>query len=196
MLTPTDAVFTEVYRLLRYLNHTKELGLVVGGNEIDLFGMVDSSFVYSGDSKSQMGFAIYLGRNSGCVSSYSKRATTVALSTTHAETDSLTECVKEIKWFQGFIQSIRQKVEDTIRIYVDNFPVVILTKDGDQLKRSKYNILKLNWIKEQQENGLIKIEYIKTIDNHSDIFTKALKGESLRYHTMGILGNGYNNNYL
>jgi hypothetical protein len=43
-----------------------------------------------------MGYGIYLCKGSGCISSFSKRATTVALSTTQAETDSLTKCIKEI----------------------------------------------------------------------------------------------------
>jgi hypothetical protein len=189
MVKPNQYVLTELNRLLMYIQGTKDMGLIVGGNIIDLQAMVDSSFVYSGQSKSQMGYGIYLCKGSGCISSFSKRATTVALSTTQAETDSLTECIKEIFWFRGFLRSIGipNNEEPTIT-KVDCKPAITLTKDGNPLKRSKYYLLKLNWIIEQQNNDKIKIQYVPTEDNHSDIFTKGLSGNLLMKHTVGILG--------
>jgi hypothetical protein len=195
MNKPNEAVLIELHRLLRYINQTKNFELVVGGSEIELFAMADSSHVQTGDTKSQMGYAIYLGRLSGSVCSFSKRATTVALSSTQAETDSLAECVKEITWFQGFLRSIELECKDTIKIWIDNHQVQRSgnSEEGSQ-KKSKHNLIKVNYIHEQVCNKLIELCYVSTSENHSDLFTKALNGTPLKKHTEGILGDGYDNN--
>jgi hypothetical protein len=188
MLNPNEYVYIEIKRLLTYIKGTINHELVVGGNDMELYAMVDSSFVHTGDSKSQIGYGIFLDQNAGCITSYSKRSDSVALSTTQAETDSLTECIKEIIWFRGFLESIHFKIIKPTDIHVDNKPVVILSKDGNHLKRSKHFVVKLNWIKEMKMKDIIQIIHISTEDNHSDIFTKALSGSLLRFHTVGVLG--------
>jgi hypothetical protein len=192
MVKPNEDVLIELHRLLRYINKTKAYELVVGGQGIELFAMVDASFVSTGESRSQMGHAIYLWEGSGSVCSYSKRSTTVALSTTHAETDALTECIKEVLWFQGFLRSVEISCNEPTIIWVDNNQTIINGNNSttDTQKKSKYYLVKLNWIKEQVMFKLVNLTYIPSEQNHSDIFTKALTGKLLRRHTKGVLGTG------
>jgi hypothetical protein len=189
MLNPNEHVLVELHRLLKYINKTKHYELIVGGYDIELFAMADSSFVSTGDCRSQMGFAIFLGSGSGSVCSFSKRATTVALSTTHAETDSLTECVKEVLWFQGFLRSINIICNEPTMIWIDNDQLKMnATTTSSKQNKSKYYLIKISWLQESVLEQLIDLRYIPTQFNFSDIFTKGLNGKLLLRHSRGVLG--------
>lgn len=159
-----------------------------GDGPIELFGMSDASFVQSGDCKSQLGYAVYLSKNSAPVYCRSKRATTVSLSSTQAEVDALVELTKEIMWFQGFLNSIGVMVKKPTQLYVDNMPTVTLTAEGNHLKRSKHFVVKTTFLKDEVEYGNILIIHLPGTENHADILTKGLAGHLLRVHTQGILG--------
>jgi hypothetical protein len=127
MAKPTKKVMTELVRLVRYINYTKDYHLTVGSAKpMTLFGMRDAAYVQSGDCKSSLGYAVYLSDDSGAVYSRSTRATTVSLSSTEAEVDALVELTKEIIWYQGFLQSIGIAVEPPTKVFVDNQPTVTL----------------------------------------------------------------------
>ena len=46
----------------------------------------------------------------------------------------------------------------------------------------------INWIREQVDSGLIKIEKIASIDNKSDLLTKILTGVQFKSSASDILG--------
>ena len=65
---------------------------------------------------------------------------------------------------------------------------MILSKDGNNVKKSKHFIIKTDYIKQEQAIGNVIIQHIEGIDNHSDLCTKDLTGHTLRYHTSAMLG--------
>jgi hypothetical protein len=131
-----------------------------------------------------------LSSDTGAICSYSKRADSVALSSTQSEADALVEAIKEITWIQGLIESMLVEISKPVLILVDNKPVVTLAGEGNHIKKSKHFIIKTHYIKESQKHGNVIIQHIKGVDNHADIFTyQGLKGTLLHNHTAGILGN-------
>jgi hypothetical protein len=188
MHNPSDRVVQETVRLLRYLKETQDYVLVIGGNDIYLYAMTDSSFIHTGKCRSQLGYAVYLSIHSGAVSTYSRRADSVALSSTQTEADGLVEAIKEILWFQGFLNSLNITIPLPTLILVDNRPVVSLAAEGNHLKKSKHFIIKTAYIKQERQRGNINIQHIKGVHNHADILTKPLTGYLLYLHTSGLLG--------
>jgi hypothetical protein len=124
----------------------------------------------------------------GSISSYSKRASTVSISSTQAETDSLVELIKEIIWYRGFMESIDLIIKGPTNIYMDNKPVVILSGEGNHIKKSKHFVVKTAYIKEKVKDGIVIIHHIAGVDNCTDIYTKPLSGYLLVKHTNTILG--------
>jgi hypothetical protein len=189
MTNPTKQVMEELLRLIRYVNHTKSNHLTVGGdNCIQLEGMCDAAYVQNGDCISQLGYAIYLNKAGGAVYCRSMRASTVSLSSTQAEVDGLVELTKEIIWFQGFLKSINVDIVKPTIVRVDNMPTVTLAAEGNHLRRSKHYVVRIAFIKQAVEDGVIKVDHIPGVKNHADILTKALTGANLQAHTVGILG--------
>jgi hypothetical protein len=186
---PSLDVMVELTRLLKYIAYTRDYHLQLGGMaSLTLFGMSDASYVQDGDCKSQLGYAVFLGVDSGPVFCCSKRATTVSLSSTQSEVDALVELTKEILWYQGFLSSIGIEVQVPTQIFVDNMPTVTLTGEGNHLKRSKHFVVKTTFLKDQVEYGTVEIQHLPGTENHADILTKALTGYLLKYHSYGVLG--------
>ena len=185
----SDEVMREIIRVIRYIKYTIDYKLIIGSvNSIKLFAMSDASFVQSGDFKSQLGYAVYLGEDSGSVSNRSAANTCINISSTHAECDGLIEAIKEILWFQGLLCSLGYDINDPTIIHVDNKPVVTLAGEGNHLKRSRHFVTKSAYIKELVKNGVLSIQHISGVDNHADLHTKPLFGAALHYHTIGVLG--------
>ena len=133
MHAPSSALTKEVYRLIRYLKHTINPELVLGGKELFLYAMTDASCIHTDEGRSQLGYAIYLSIRSGCISAFSKRADSVALSSTQSEVDAVVETLKELIWFQGFLESININLDKPTLVLVDNQPAVKLANDGNNL---------------------------------------------------------------
>jgi hypothetical protein len=189
MEEPNDEVLAEVKRLIRYLMGTRNKYLVLGGkDEIVLFGVCDASHVQEGDCRSQLGYAIFMGKKSAPVYCRSMRAATVSLSSTQAEVEGLVELVKEVLWFQGFLDSVCINYIKPTEVFTDNQPTVSLSGEGNHLKRSKHYVVKTSFIREQVELGVVVVKHIPGINNVADLLTKPLSGRLLGYHTDAILG--------
>ncbi|KAK2073293.1 hypothetical protein P8C59_007582 [Phyllachora maydis] len=82
-------------------------------------GFSDSDF--AGDkatSKSTYGYLYKLA--GGPISWKTKRATTIALSTLEAETDGLTEAIREVQWIIGLFSELYRPIDYLITLYGDN----------------------------------------------------------------------------
>ncbi|KAK2073291.1 hypothetical protein P8C59_007580 [Phyllachora maydis] len=82
-------------------------------------GFSDSDF--AGDkatSKSTYGYLYKLA--GGPISWKTKRATTIALSTLEAETDGLTEAIREVQWIIGLFSELHRPIDYPITLYRDN----------------------------------------------------------------------------
>jgi len=103
---PGMGYWTAVKNILKYLNRTKEMFLVYGGDEeLRVKGYTDASFMTDPDDfKSQSGFVFTL--NGGAVSWKSSKQSTVANSTTEAEYIGASEASKEGFWIKKFITEL------------------------------------------------------------------------------------------
>ncbi|CAM8889646.1 unnamed protein product [Rhodiola kirilowii] len=109
MSNPGESHWNAMQFLLKYLNHTKNLGLVFAayGNKPDPLGYVDSDYAGNRDTrKSTTGLFFTWHRN--CVSWKSQLQSVVALSSTKAEYIAAPEAAKEALWLKGLLSEIEQ----------------------------------------------------------------------------------------
>ena len=92
---PTNQHWTAVKRILRYLNGTKELGLLYNSGEMkDCVGYSDADWAGDlDDRKSTSGYIFHTG--GAAVSWKSKKQSSVALSTAEAEYMALASAAQE-----------------------------------------------------------------------------------------------------
>ena len=104
----------------------------------------------------------------------------VVLSTTEAEYMAMTAAVKESKWLKGIAADfgINQEV---VTIHCDNSGTICLAKHQVFHERCKHIDVRLHFIRDEVENGQVKVVKIDTAHNPSDMLTKPLSKEKFDY---------------
>ena len=186
---PTENHLKVLRDVTKYLRGAKNLGVTLGGK--GPINISDATFKRDGDSKSQYGYTIFLGQDSGAVYSRSIKATTISLSSTEAELKALVECVKEVTWFRQFLSELGYEQFQPTVIGVDNTASIALGESLKNPKNVKHFILTLNYLREENTNGTIKMELVTSSNNVADILTKPLNAESFGKHAMHLLNGGF-----
>ena len=103
-----------------------------------------------------------------------KKRGIITLSSTEAKYVAETHASKEAIWLKTFVREIMGWPIDALTIKADNQGVIALAKDNKFHARTKLIDLCYHLIHEAVEDGKIKMEYIPTAKNITDIFIKAL----------------------
>ncbi|KAK2074924.1 hypothetical protein P8C59_009094 [Phyllachora maydis] len=124
-------------------------------------GFSDSDF--AGDkatSKSTYGYLYKLA--SRPISWKTKRATTIALSTLEAETDGLTEAIREVQWIIGLFSKLHRPIDYPITLYGDNQGSITVANNLALHARTKHTLLKFRYVREQVKAKIVTIIYLNT----------------------------------
>jgi hypothetical protein len=90
----------------------------------------------------------------------------VTLSSNKAEYNAILEAVKEIKFIYYLLREIGIEVNLPITVKTDNVGPMF-TSSG---VRTRYIDTRYDYVRENLEEGIIDYEFVKSIENDSDIF--------------------------
>ena len=187
---PLSCHLNAAKNLLRYLNGTKDLAICYGAPHLDAItailkeknykpllplGFSDSDFASDKiTSKSTYGYLFTVA--GGPVSWKSKRSSTIALSTMEAESDALTEAIREVQWLRNLYLELNRPIESPTLVLEDNQSTIKAAKDPALHSRTKHTLLKYRYIREARQAGIFDILYIDTKRMPADGLTKPLNG--------------------
>ncbi|GJU18835.1 retrovirus-related pol polyprotein from transposon TNT 1-94 [Tanacetum coccineum] len=97
-----------------------------------------------------------------------------------AEYIALSECYAQILWMRSQLTEYRLKF-NKIPLYCDKKSAIALCCNNVQHSRSKHIDVRYHFIKEQVENGVVKLYFVRIEYQLADIFTKALPRERLNF---------------
>ncbi|KAK2067355.1 hypothetical protein P8C59_001104 [Phyllachora maydis] len=124
-------------------------------------GFSDSDF--AGDKATSKSTYGYLYKLAGRPISWkTKRATTIALSTLEAETDGLTEAIREVQWIIGLFSELYRPIDYPITLYRDNQGSITVANDPALYARTKHTLLKFQYVREQVKAKIVTIIYLNT----------------------------------
>ena len=132
--------------------------------------------------------------NGGVVAYYSGRQSTVALCTAMAEIIALTKLVVKVKHTRAILFDLQcrqeqQTLVDSTCVWVDNVAaIVVATRNDFTHETVKHVTVKVRFLQECVQRGIIMIAYIKTCRNISDIMTKQSAGPQFAQHRDYSLG--------
>ncbi|KAH9779279.1 hypothetical protein KPL71_007667 [Citrus sinensis] len=174
--------------ILRYLSGSSDFGILFSrDNNVTskVIGYVDSDFAGDLDKRrSTTGFVYTMC--GGAVSWKASLQSVVALSTTEAEYIALAEAVKEAKWLRGIISELGL-IQDTIPICCDNSSAIQLNRNSKYHERTKYVDVRLHFIREKIERGVVNVVEISTEDNPTDALTKPIPTVKFR-NSLSLIG--------
>jgi hypothetical protein len=181
-----------VATLGRYLKGTISARMSYGGinQNIKLFGYCDASHLPHGDSKPRLGYCFFLNNESGSILSRSFKDKSVSHSSCESEIKAIDETVRQAIWLRGFLSELGfSQLEPTV-IYTDSQSAMALINSFNVGNNSAHLVMRLNYLHEVVEQGLIALKFIDTLNQVADILTKALPIHS-HEHFKDILFSGH-----
>jgi hypothetical protein len=173
MEKPTNLDWMNVKRIFRYLNGTKNHGLVFNRSNDAPIGYSDASYAQSEDRKSTSGYAFLF--NGAAITWRSKKQPIVATSSMEAEFIALASATKEALWIRKLILELNEGEERMpMTIMEDNQGCIKFARDAIHNDRSKHIDVRYFFVKERVESNYIKLLYCPTNDMVADLFTKPL----------------------
>lgn len=186
--------WTAAKRVLRYLKQTKDEALSFckvpdTTGQLKLVGYTDSDWAMDLDDRKSTGAYVFFLFNTP-ITWTTKKQPVVALSSTEAEYIALVEAAKEAIFLRQLLQDMGRTVQTPISILCDNKSTIALSKNPIAHGRSKHMDIKLHFIREVVNQGIIQVEYIPTKENIADALTKSLPVPTHARFTKYLLGKG------
>ncbi|GKC86181.1 hypothetical protein Tco_1141898 [Tanacetum coccineum] len=175
---PGKLHWTTVKNILKYLQNTKDMFLVYGGDmkrELRVSCYTDAGYLTDADNlKSQTGYVFVL--NGGAVDWKSTKQSIYAASSTDAEYIIAFDASREAVWIRKFISGLNvvSTIEEPITMYCDNTGAIAIANDHGVTKGARHFCAKVHYLRETIKLGDVRIEKVDTDDNVADPFTKAL----------------------
>lgn len=170
---PTQADWTRIKRILRYLRGHVDLGITYHPtNNPELTGHCDASFAGEKKYKSTTGYLFEVAN--GPISWKSKKQTITTTSSTEAEFVALCAATKEAIWLKNLALELSIIDERPIVIKCDNTSTISIAENEQAAKRTRHLGAQIHYPKEQIERGIIKVDFVPGREQLADILTKPL----------------------
>jgi hypothetical protein len=168
-------------QVLTYIHETINYGLrYTTSSDIQLHGFTDFDWAGSvEDRKSTSSMCFNLG--SAMISWGSRKPKTIALSTAKAEYMAACEACTEAVWLRKLISDLFDQIPESTIIYCDNQSCIRLSEHPVFHERSKHIEIKYYFIRDKFQEGEVKLEYIPTDEQTTDILTKPLSRIKFAY---------------
>jgi hypothetical protein len=166
-------------RVLRYLNGTRELGIILEpGADLKVEAYVDASHAIHQDYRSQTGCVITLGR--GPIFTKATRQKLNTKSSTESELVGLSDSASQVIWTRDFLIGQGYDIGPA-KLYQDNQSTIALVNKGRSTsERTRHIKIRHYWIHDRIQDGEVTVEYKPTGEMVADIMTKPLQGELFR----------------
>uniref|UniRef100_A0A1J3JSN7 Retrovirus-related Pol polyprotein from transposon TNT 1-94 n=1 Tax=Noccaea caerulescens TaxID=107243 RepID=A0A1J3JSN7_NOCCA len=174
MQSPTTDHWQAAKRVLRYLAGSATHGLFISkSNNLNVHGFTDADWGGDHDDYvSTNAYIVYLGDQP--ISWQSRKQKGVARSSTEAEYRAVANTAAEIRWVCSLLSELGIAPTVTPVIYCDNIGATYLCANPVFHSRMKHIALDYHFIREQVQNGTLRVSHISTHDQLADSLTKPL----------------------
>ncbi len=180
-----ENAFKEMKRLIKFVLDTRLFGLKIKpvGDNGDWNLKVYTDSDWAGDKNNRRSVSGYVLFLKGVPILWKSRLQkSVSLSSSEAEYYALSEAAKEIKFVVQILTSIGIQVKTPIVVHVDNVGAIFMSENVSATQRTKHVDARYHYVREFIEEGFIKIIFVKTEENKSDIFTKNVNQQIYEKH--------------
>eukprot|EP00253_Pinus_taeda_P030846 PITA_30846 len=170
-----------VKRILKYLQGTQKYGIWYPRDaDLTLNAYTDEDWAGSVDDRIRTsGGAFFMG--SRLVSWFSKKHSSITLSTAEAEYVALASCCTQLLWMMQTLQDFQITCTPPISILCDNTSVISISKNPVMHSNTKHIQIKYHFLREQVLEQKVKLEYVPSKEQVANIFTKTLPKETFEY---------------
>lgn len=171
---PTENHWSSLKRLLRYLVGTFDFGLSLHKEtSVDLHAFSDADWAGNQDDRKSTGaYVIFLGKNP--IAWSSKKQKTVARSSTEAEYKSVASTAADLVWVRNLLEELQVTCQKPPVIYCDNLGATYVAANPVFHSRMKHVEIDYHFVREQVQNGSLRVCHVSTKEQLADLLTKPL----------------------
>ena len=194
---PIKAHWEAMCLCIRYVRGTPSRGLVLKPTgiwdgkdksfEFCVRGRSDSNYATDPESRrSVTGTVVYLNDAPIVFGSVTQKH--VTLSVTEAELAAVVALVQDMMYVYRVIKSIGLKVKLPMIVEMDNSGARDLANSWSVGGRTRHVDVRMFFLRELKEDGLVAFKHIPGTENEADIFTKNVDAATLHRHTEKLCG--------
>ena len=178
---PTVRSMKALQYLLGYLNSTLNYAIQLGGHLNDPEGYSDASYARdpSRELKSHTGIIFKCG--SGPIFWYSKLQSITTDSTLYAEWIALYEATRTACYFRNILEDLKIDISKPTMIFEDNTNTIDVALNIGNKGKSRHFDTKYYCTKQRVQENKVHIQWVPSIENIADMFTKPLPRDQLRH---------------
>ena len=188
---PSLGAYKEMLRCIKFVLDSRNLGLKIWptGDKNDPWDMIcftDSDYATDPVTrKSVSGYIIYIRGVPICWKS--KQQKCVTLSSCEAEWVALSEACKDIAFVIRVCKTMNLNIRIPVIVRVDNVGAIFLSENITTSNNTKHVDIRSKFVTEFRENGVIKIIFVRSENNDSDIMTKNLGASLYDKHSSKLI---------
>ena len=95
--------------------------------------------------------------------------------------------MKEIPFVTQILLFLKLYIELPVRVWIDNVGAIFMSENQTSSQRTRHMDCRWWFVSGLQEQGLIKIDFVKTEENISDLGTKNVNKETYDRHVHSLL---------
>ncbi|KAJ1601998.1 hypothetical protein NDA14_000512 [Ustilago hordei] len=187
MHEPSQEHYQAAQRVLRYLESTRQVGLVYRASESQEPLVAHSDANWASDAtiqrRSTSGSVALVYGNPVAWKSATQKC--VSLSTVEAEFIAAMEATCEVLFLKQLLRSIGIAT-GTPTVYSDNTGCIQVSKDPAQHWKLKHIDTKYHFIRNNVQEGRVQIKYVDTTRNLADVLTKPIGRQAMQQARSGL----------
>ena len=194
--SPNETDYKRLLKTVMYLKQTCDYGLTLHPNtssdpSLNVVAYVDASFMSHDDTASQSGYTLSLGQVEPSSFFYSKstKQKLFATSSTHAEIKSLFELTTTLVFLKHLFDELNRPIKLTMEVHGDNQPMIdLVSSTFGRMGKSKHYYVMIQWLRQQVEDGLIRMNKVPPETNVANVLTKIVTGSEFYRSFHQIMG--------
>ena len=173
MSAPRTTHYAVFFHILCYIKRTLFNGLQFSAHSsLQLHAYSDADWAGDPtDRRSTIGFCFLLGDS--LISQRSKKQTVVSCSSTKAEYRALANTTNELLWLRWLLEDMGVVHCGSTILYCDNQSAIKISHNDVFHERTKHIETDCHFIRHHIRQGTVKLEFVSSINQTADIFTKA-----------------------
>ena len=188
MSTPPQHHLVAAKRILRYIKGTLYHGIHFQPGSLALSTYCDANWAGDPfDQKSITGMVVFLGHSP--ITWSTKKQLTIARSSTEVEYRASATIAAELSWIRMILKDLGIFLSSPPMLWCDNVSALALASNPIFHARTKHIEIDYPYIREKVLSKELKVNFISSLDQLADIFTKALSSPrflDLAHKLMGV----------
>ena len=182
-----EAAYKEMLRCAKFVIDTKCKGLKLyptisedGLWTLEVYS--DSDWAGDPDDRKSVGcYIIFL--NGVPIAWRSRSQKVVSLSSSEAEFYACAEAVREVPFVAQILLFLGVPVRTPVDVWIDNVGAIFMSENRTSSSRTRHMDTRWWYVTQlQEEDKLIKVRFVRTKENVSDLGTKNVNAETYQYH--------------